>query len=150
MAILTLSPQGAAFIARFEGFRQQRYVCPAGKLTIGYGHVIQSGEIFSSLTPLEAETLLIGDTFRESAPVARALTLDLPQHQRDALISLAFNVGGGAIRKSTLVRLLNAGATDQAAEEFLRWNRIGKVEIRGLTRRRQAERHLWLTGEYGA
>lgn len=146
---LTLSEAGARFIARFEGFEAEPYRCPAGKWTVGFGHVILPGESFSTLSREEALTLLQQDADREAAPVARALTVDLTTYQQDALISLAFNCGGGAIRKSTLVRRLNAGLFQEAAEEFLRWNKAGGKTSRGLTRRRIAERNLFLTGEYG-
>jgi len=146
MTVLTLSPEGAAFIARFEGFRATPYRCPAGKLTIGYGHVIQGTETLVEISQGDALSLLQQDATREAAPVARALTVPLTRYQADALISLAFNVGGGAVRKSTLLQRINAGRLTDAADEFLRWNRIGKVESRGLTRRRQAERDLFLTG----
>jgi len=147
---LHLTPEGAAFIARFEGFRQQSYVCPAGHLTIGYGHRIRPGETFASLTEAEALDLLMQDAVREAAPVARALTVPLTSYQADALISLAFNVGGGAVRKSTLLKRLNAGLLSDAAEEFMRWNQAGGKTSRGLTRRRLAEKTLFLTGDYGS
>ena len=147
---LTLTSQGAAFIARFEGFKRQSYVCPAGFLSIGFGHRIQPGETFSSLTEAEALTLLQQDAQREAAPVARVLNVPLTTYQQDALISLAFNCGGGAIKKSALVRFLNAGLITDAADQFLVWNKAGGKTSKGLTRRRQAERALFLTGEYGA
>ncbi len=149
LPILTLTPAGAAFIARFEGFRQQSYVCPAGKLTIGYGHAIQPGEMFASLTAGEGMVMLLQDAAREAAPLGRALTVDLLPHEADALISLAFNLGGRRIARSTLVRLLNAGNALEAANEFGKWNKAGGRESRGLTLRRAAERHLFETGEYG-
>ena len=148
MTTLALSPAGAAFIARFEGFRAVPYRCPAGKLTIGYGHAIQPGEQFSSLTPDEALTLLQQDATREAAPLGRALTVDLLPHEADALISLAFNCGGRTIARSTLVRLLNAGEAQEAANEFGKWNKAGGRESRGLTLRRAAEQRLFTTGEY--
>jgi len=147
---LTLSPEGAAFIARFEGFKQQSYICPAGKLTIGYGHVIRPGELFSSLTQAEALDLLQQDADREAAAVGRALTVELTTYQADALISLAFNCGGGAIRKSTFLKRLNAGLINDAANELLKWTKAGGKTLRGLTNRRMAERALFLDGDYGS
>ena len=148
MTTLALSPAGAAFIARFEGFRAVPYRCPAGKLTIGYGHAIQPGEQFSSLTPDEALTLLQQDATREASPLGRALTVDLLPHEADALISLAFNCGGRTIARSTLVRLLNAGEAQEAAHQFGKLNKAGGRESRGLTLRRAAEQRLFTTGEY--
>ncbi len=150
MTTLTLSVAGAVFIAGFEGFRQQSYVCPAGKLSIGYGHVIQPGEQFASLTPTAALSLLQQDAQREALPVSRALTRELMPYEQDALISLAFNCGGSAIARSTLIRQINAGQPVLAAEAFLRWNKIRRTVSRGLTRRRQAERTLFLAGDYGS
>lgn len=150
MTILQVTPEGAAFIARFEGFRASAYTCPAGKPTIGYGHVIQADELRPwVITPAAALELLIQDATREAAPVARALTVPLTTYQADALISLAFNCGGRAIARSTLLRRISAGLMTDAAEEFLRWNRVGKVESRGLTRRRRAEKALFLHATYG-
>jgi len=145
---LKLSPEGAMFIAGFEEFRATAYRCSAGKPTIGLGHVIQPGEYFEAVSKPQAMVLLQRDAEREAAPVARHLTVDLPQHQQDALISLAFNCGGRSIARSTLVQRLNAGLPDDAAEEFLRWNKIARVESRGRPRRRAAERTLFLTGDY--
>lgn len=147
---LTLSPEGAAFIAQFEGFRPTVYRCPAGKPTIGYGHVIRPGEYFEAVGREQAMVLLQRDAERESEPVARHLTAELPQHQQDALISLAFNCGGRSIARSTLVQQLNQGLTVEAAMQFLRWNKIARVESRGLARRRAAEHKLFLTGDYGS
>jgi lysozyme len=146
---LKLSPAGAAFIAHFEGFMPTIYTCPAGKQTIGYGHVIQPGEYFQTVGQKQAMVLLQRDAEREAEPVARHLMVELPQHQQDALISLAFNCGGRSIARSTLMKRVNQGLTTESADEFLRWNRIARVESRGLTRRRAAERRLFLTGEYG-
>ena len=145
---LKLSMEGAAFIARFEGFRAEEYNCLAGKRTSGYGHVIQPGEYFQAVSKPQAMVLLQRDAEREAAPVARYLTVDLPQYQQDALISLAFNCGGRSIARSTLMKRVNQGLTDEAAMEFLRWNKIARVESRGLARRRAAERTLFLFGDY--
>ena len=57
----------------------------------------------------------------------------------------AYNVGTGALQKSTLIKLLNAGDTQGAADQFLRWNKAGGQVVAGLTRRREAERKLFLT-----
>lgn len=146
---LHLSPEGATFIARFEGFKPAVYRCPAGFPTIGYGHKLQSGESFSQITESAALDLLMQDATQEAAPVARALTVPLTQFQADAVISLAFNAGGGSIRRSTLLRYLNQGYFNDAAEQFLRWTKAGGKTSRGLVRRRKAERELFLTGNYG-
>jgi lysozyme len=150
MIYLHLTPEGAEFIARFEGFRETPYVCPAGKRTVGFGHVILPGEFFATVTREQALWLLQTDAALNAAPVGRALNVPLTSYQADALISLAFNVGGFAVRQSTLLKKLNAGLMTDAAEEFLRWDKIGKTKSRGLARRREAEKNLFLTGDYGS
>jgi lysozyme len=148
MTALTLTPEGAAFIAKFEGFRATVYRCPAGKPTIGFGHVIRPGEYFEAVSRPQGMVLLQRDADREAAPVGRALDVPLTTYQQDALISLAFNCGGNAIARSTLVRRLNAGLMSDAAMEFMRWAKVKGVVVRGLAQRREAERKLFLTGEY--
>lgn len=145
---LILSPAGAELIGAFEGFRSTVYLCPAGFATIGYGHRLLPTEDIHRVTEGEALDLLMQDAMREAAPVGRALRVPLAQHQMDALISLAFNCGGGAIARSTLVKLLNAGEAQEAAQEFGKWNKAGGRESRGLTLRRAAEQRLFATGEY--
>jgi lysozyme len=145
---LSLSLEGAAFIAGFEGFRATPYLCPARKWTVGYGHVLQKGELLQHITREQALILLQRDAQREAEPVSHALTVALEPYQQDAIISLAYNCGGTAISDSTLVRRLNEGEGVLAAWEFLKWNRIGAEVSEGLTRRRKAEAQLFLTGEY--
>lgn len=145
---LTLSEKGAEFIARFEGFRAEPYLCPAGFPTIGYGHVILDGEDYGTVTKAEALELLLADATREAAPVRKALTRQPTHHEADALISLAFNCGGSAIAKSTLVKAFNAGQLVTAGNEFLKWNKAGGKVSNGLTKRRKAEKQLFLTGAY--
>jgi lysozyme len=152
--MLTLSPAGAEFIMQFEGYRPTRYVCPAGKPTIGIGHVIRPGETFTRLSHGEALDLLMEDAAREAAPVAAMLRVAVKPHEADAIISLAFNCGGRAIGNSTLIRLLNDGLRLDAADQFLRWDKVtdpktgDKRPLRGLTRRRIAERKLFLFADY--
>jgi lysozyme len=146
---LDLSPSGISFIAGFEGFSAYWYVCPAGKMTIGYGHVRRAGEVIDApVSKLFAMSLLRQDAHRAAACIAAAVTLPLEQHQFDALTSLAFNIGAGAFERSTLLRKLNAGDEAGAADEFLKWVFAGKVRSPGLERRRAAERLLFLQGHY--
>lgn len=134
-------------IKGFEGFRPSVYLCPAGKETIGYGHVILSGEhdlLASKITEAEAETILRRDVGKAEYAVSRDTEgVDLTQGQFDALVSFAFNVGLHAFAESTLLDKLKAGDTAGAAREFLRWNHIGKNVSPGLTRRREAEKALF-------
>lgn len=151
----TLTPDGADFIAAWEGFVALPYRCPAGYPTIGYGHVIQPGERWAEpgarIGQAEALDLLMQDAARTAAPVARALAgATLKPFEVDALSSLAFNMGGFAIARSTLVRLLQQGVRD--VDQFLRWVYVREgakmVRSRGLERRREAERKMFLFADY--
>ena len=100
----------------------------------------------------QALDLLMQDATREAKPVAAALKVPVKPHEADAIISLAFNMGGGAIAKSTLIRLINDGQREAAADQFLVWDKITvngvKQTNRGLHRRRMAERRLFLFADY--
>src|SRR5690606_4040219 len=76
--------------------------------------------------------------------VLSAITRSVAQYELDAMVDLAYNIGVGAFQGSTLVRKFNAGDTDGAADEFLRWNRSGGRVLLGLRRRRKADRCLFL------
>lgn len=120
------------------------YTCPAGVLTIGYGHTknVQPGQV---ITEEEAEALLRADCADAEAAVARLVKVPLNQSQFDALVSFTFNVGAGNLERSTLLRRLNAGNYERAADEMLRWDRGGGRVLKGLTLRRDAERALFLS-----
>lgn len=94
----------------------------------------------------EAKELLLTDLEKEYLPgVLAAIDVPLTKNQLDALVSLCYNIGVGAIAKSTLVRKLNAGDINGAANEFLKWNKANGRILSGLTRRRIAERKLFLS-----
>lgn len=88
--------------------------------------------------------LLRADLGTAEAAVNRLVTVPLTQNQFDALVSLVFNIGEGNFSKSTLLRRLNAGEREAAAGQFGRWNKSKGVELAGLTKRRAAERELFL------
>lgn len=77
--------------------------------------------------------------------VLKIVKAKLTQGQFDALVSFAYNVGSRALSTSTLLKKLNAGDIKGAADEFLRWNKAGGKVMNGLTRRREAERALFLS-----
>ena len=139
---------GIDLIRRFEGCRLEAYPDPGtggDPWTIGYGATgpgIEPGVIW---TQEEAEARLIEDVQRFADAVERALTVDVSDNEFAAMVSLAFNIGAGAFRKSTLLRLVNDGHFEAAAQQFDRWNRAGGRVMAGLTRRRQAERDLFLS-----
>lgn len=137
-------------IKQFEGFRATPYFCPAGKQTVGYGHVIQLDDSLNyPLTEQAAESLLRADIQRFADDLYDLLpdaSLTFPM--RAALISLMFNIGTGAFAKSTLRTLIKGRLYEAAANEFLRWDKATvngkKVVLPGLTARRAAERKLYL------
>jgi len=140
------SEQGIELIKEFEQFAAEEYICPAGKRTIGYGHVIQPGEEFGTLTEEEATELLMQDLDHFEQCVCSLVRVPISQSQFDALVSFAYNVGGMALKKSTLLKCLNAGEYDSAADEFPKWNKGGGRVLNGLIRRRAAEKALFEEG----
>jgi lysozyme len=143
---MRLSPEGLELLKRFEGFSPCPYICPAGKATIGYGHVIRLGEIFPQIiTEQQAEILLLQDVSMAEQGVERALAVRIEQARFDALACLAYNIGVHAFEKSTLLRLVNAGKPEQAALEFDRWVYAGGKKSAGLARRRAEEKALFLS-----
>lgn len=133
-------------ITAFEGFSSVPYVCPSGKLTIGWGHIIRDGEKFSiPLSDYEAALLLEKDVEKAEKAVNRLITIPLEQHEFDALVSFTFNVGVLALQRSTLRQKLNRDEDrEEVADEFLKWVYAGGRKLRGLVRRRIAERNLFL------
>lgn len=144
-----INEAGLALIKEFEGLRLRTYRDSVGVLTIGYGHTGSDVRAGETITEPEAEELLRIDLNEAEAAVDEAVNVDLTDNQYAGLIALAFNIGGSAFTRSTLIRKLNAGDYDGAANQFLRWNKGGKPlrVIAGLTRRRKAERKLFLTDE---
>ena len=134
-------------IKEFEGFRRNLYVCPAGKPTIGYGHVIQPGEkFFIPMTEEYAETLLGMDLERFCKGVDELLKVHVTDSQFGALVSFAFNIGLGAFKQSTMLKMLNDGKYKEAGGQFMRWVFADKKQLPGLVKRRAAERNLFLSG----
>jgi lysozyme len=144
------SPAGRAFIGRHEGLRLTAYRDAAGVWTIGYGHTAAAGPPVPaagmSITAAEADAILGRDLARFEAAVTRLVTVPLSQARFDALVSFAFNVGEGALARSTLLKKLNGGDVRGAAAEFGRWNKAGGRVLAGLTRRRAEERAMFETG----
>lgn len=136
--------KGLELIKEFEGLRLTAYLCPAQVWTIGYGHTagVRQGDV---IIEAQADAFLRHDLAASELAVGRRVTALLNQNQFDALVSFTFNLGAGNLSRSTLLKKLNAGDYAGAAEEFLRWNRAGGKPLAGLSRRRAAERALFLT-----
>jgi GH24 family phage-related lysozyme (muramidase) len=147
MALRT-SPRGINLIKQFEGLKLEAYVCPAGVLTIGYGHTSAAGAPVvikgMKITREEAERIVRADIDKFEDGVEKLVEgVNLNVCQFDALVSLAFNIGLGAFKKSTLLKKIKAGEFDAVPAQLMRWNKAGGRELEGLTRRRRAEAALW-------
>lgn len=143
MNMMKTSQAGIDLIKEFEGVRLAAYRCPAGVPTIGYGHT-KGVEMGDTVTVIEAEELLREDLEVFENGVNKLVEVPLEQHQFDALVSFAFNLGLGNLKNSTLLRLLNQGLYTDAANQLTRWNRAGGQVLAGLVRRRSAERRMFL------
>lgn len=130
------------FVKQFEGRELKAYQCSAGKWTIGYGHTkgVQEGDEISAS---EAEQLLVEDLTAIADDLNRLVNVPVSEGQYIALLSLAFNVGASAVKKSTLLFHLNHKRYDEAAAEFDKWIYAGGKVSEGLKRRRAAERALF-------
>ncbi len=138
---MRLSQTGLAFIARFEGFSSKKYICPAGIPTIGYGHVVLPSENFpkEGISKHQALEILRNDVSKAQHAVSRLIKIPLNQNQFDALVSFTFNVGAGALQRSTLRMKINNKEYQQVAEEWRKWCRAGGKPLKGLKIRREAE-----------
>lgn len=135
---------GLQLVKSFEGLRLNAYRDPVGIWTIGYGTTrgVKPGMV---VTPEQAESLLQGDLTRFEQAISEAVEVPLTENQFSALVSFTYNVGASALRSSTLLKRLNQGNYAAAADQFPRWNRAGGRVLAGLTRRRNAERALFLS-----
>ena len=140
---MKISQNGIDLIKEFEGCRLEAYKCPAGIWTIGYGHIagVEKGQ---KITKAQAENLLKQDLQRFENGVNNLVKVKLTQGQFDALVSFAFNCGVEALKKSTLLKVLNQGKYDEAADEFDKWVYAGMIKLNGLVRRRRAEKEMFL------
>lgn len=138
------SDKGVALIKEFEGCKLTAYKCPAGVWTIGIGTTkdVKPGMV---ITEAKAVDFLKRDLAVFEAAVNKLVKVEMSQPMFDALIAFVYNVGEGAFAKSTLLKKLNAGDRKGAADEFLKWNKAAGRVLEGLTRRRKAERALYLS-----
>lgn len=142
----TTSTKGIELIKRHEGLRLDAYQCPAGKLTIGYGHTGKDVVAGDRITQGTAERLLQGDLRWAENTVNEHVKKELNQNQFDALVSFTFNVGPSNFKSSTLLKRVNANTEDpDIAKQFARWNKADGKELAGLTRRRADEAKLYFS-----
>jgi len=137
-------------IQQFEGLKLTAYQDSVGIWTIGFGNIfnldtrkpIKQGDVITQET---ADRWLKIEVDELQEKMRKVISVALTDNQLTALTSLVYNIGFGAFKRSTLLRLLNAGASkEEVAKQFLRWNKAGGKEIKGLTNRRQAEYNLFI------
>ncbi|MCC7260033.1 MAG: lysozyme [Alphaproteobacteria bacterium] len=142
-----ITESGLALIRRFEGYSATPYLCPAGYLTVGYGHVVRGPEDEMYLNEEEALLLLQHDVRRAEQAVLRQITVPLSDRQFDALVSFTYNLGAGALQRSTLRRKVNRSEHADVPDEFRRWIWAGGKKLPGLIRRRAAEAVLYAAAD---
>lgn len=143
-----ITPHGLALIREFEGFSSEIYLDAAGLPTIGYGHLLRSGEeeMFKrGISEAAGQALLIKDISRAEQAVLRLINVPLTDGQFDALVSFTFNLGSGALQRSTLRRKVNREEHHDAPAEFMKWVWAGGKRLKGLIRRRSCESELYRT-----
>lgn len=138
----SMSAGGLQMLQGFEGFSATPYADHKG-YSIGFGHLIQPGEDLTYVTQEQATALLAQDVASAQQTVQGAVTVPLTQNQFDALVSFVYNVGAGAFRASTLLRLLNAGDYAGAAAQFPRWINASGSPSPALVARRGDEQRLF-------
>jgi GH24 family phage-related lysozyme (muramidase) len=138
-----INANGLRILKSMEGLRLEAYLDPVGVWTIGYGTTagVVSG---MQISPAQAEEFLKKDLATFEAAIANIVKVPLTDDQFSALVSFVYNIGATEFAGSTLLQLLNQKDYQGAADQLLRWNKGGNQELPGLTRRRQAERALFL------
>lgn len=144
----TTSQTGVTLIIGFEGLRTKSYDDGVGVWTIGYGTTrYPDGSKVKpnqSCTVDQAQAYFKHDLIEFEDTVNSSVKVQINQNQFDALVSLAYNIGSKAFRGSTLLKKLNSGDYQSAADQFLVWRKAGGKVLDGLVRRRNTERELFL------
>ena len=140
---MKINQAGLALLKEFEGLRLEAYKCPAGVLTIGYGHTGADVHESMHINHSMAQKLLEQDLEKFETGVSKLLKVKVNDNQFSAMVCFAYNVGLGNLKQSTLLNCVNKIQFQSAAKEFLRWNKAGGKVLAGLTRRREAESALF-------
>lgn len=145
---MKVSAKGRKLLSEREGVRLKAYQDSVNIWTIGVGHTSAAGAPHvapgMAITAAECDEILSRDLAKFEKTVLDAVNVSLAQHEFDALVSFAFNVGGGAFAGSTLLKMLNAGDRKGAADEFRDWTKAGGKKLQGLVNRREGERAQFL------
>ena len=146
--VMSTSQNGIDLISSFEGCELKAYLCPAKVWTIGFGTTVYPNGVKvkkgDSYTLEQAKQFKAHDLKRFEKTVNDLVKVPLTQNQFDALVSLTYNIGTGAFEKSTLLKKLNAGDYQGAADQFTVWNKGGGKVLQGLVNRRAKEKEVFL------
>ena len=151
---MTINKATIDLVKSFEGLRLKAYKDAVGVLTIGYGTTAAAGvgivpHLGMTITEAEAETYLMRALEKFADKIRPKITAPINDNEFGAFLSLAYNVGPGAFAKSSALRKFNAGDKAGAANAILLWNKAGGKVLKGLVRRREAERALFLSPVVG-
>ena len=144
-----MTDEGLDLIKLYEGYSSSPYLCPANHWTIGYGAIWgmddkRVTEDHPDINEDQADYLLRRDVKKSEMTVLRHIRVPLEDGQFNALCSFVFNLGSGALQSSTLRRKINRGDYIGAANEFPRWVFAGGRKLKGLVRRREHERLMFI------
>lgn len=148
---MKLNDAGYKLICKFEGLSLKPYLCSAKIPSIGYGNTYYPDGKRVTLLDKEITKEHAFDIFKEVADrfakrVDTLVTKDVNQKQFNALVSLCYNIGTGNFSSSTLLKKINVNPNDLSIKnEFLRWNKVNKVAINGLTKRRNEEANIYFS-----
>mgnify|MGYP003419256032 FL=1 len=145
-----IDPRAVALVKEFESFQPEAYLDPVGVWTIGYGTTAAAGvgiepKAGMRITEAEADEYLRRGLDKFAALIRPKITRPTTPAEFGAMLSLAYNIGPTAFSRSSVLRWFNAGDKDEAADAFRLWNRAGGRVLKGLVRRREAERDLFLS-----
>ena len=166
---MKLSPEGAALMHRYEGYRTRPYLCPAHIWTVGYGHVLYQDQIQLPMVRKEGYTGFIRMNYPlrpehnrvwSKEEIEKLFAVDVAAFERgvlrlvpgcaghqgrfDALVSFAYNAGLGNLQRSQIRMKANRDDIEGAADAFMQWTKAGGKELPGLVKRRRDERALFL------
>lgn len=145
---LSTSKEGLEHIVKWEGLVLKRYICPAGKPTVGVGHVILPGENYQVITREQAFEILAKDVERFERAIKKHITVPLNQNQFDALVSFIFNTGEGGIINTGVQQAINTSDFASVPARLEEWSKFrvnGKLKVnQGLLNRRKSESQLFM------
>ncbi|MDP2686445.1 MAG: lysozyme [Aequorivita sp.] len=148
---MKLSEKGLNLIKKYESFRNNPYLCPAGIATIGYGATYYPNGTKVTLkdkpiTLKEAEELLKDTVINFEDGVTNMVKKPINQNQFDALVSFSYNLGLNALKGSTLLKKVNKNPNDiTITQEFGKWVNANKKKLNGLVKRRNSEAYLYFS-----